>query len=331
MQDIREFTNRISDISGGFRQAQILFVATEADLFSLLEESPKYAGEVAEARGWDARGTRMLLDGLVALGLVEKTGGQYRNREIASVCLVPGRDAYQGNIIRHTRSGWATWERLEESVRTGTGVPREGGERSPDELRDFILGMRNIGLLSARDVLGALDLSRYRHVLDVGGGPGTYAIAFLKAHPGMKATLFDLPDVIAIAREQVAAAGLLERFSFLPGNYDTDSLGTGYDLVFVSNIIHSLGEERNRALARKCHAALAPGGTLVIKDFLVDEERTGPSFSLIFALHMLIHAGEGDTYTASQVADWTRAAGFGEGRLISITPQTRLWVTEKEA
>jgi len=247
------------------------------------------------------------------------------------VCLVPGREAYQGDIIRHTRSGWETWSRLEESVRTGAGVPREGGGgRTPEDLRNFILGMSNIAVLSAQDVLSALDLSRYRHVLDVGGGPATYSIAFLQAHAETKATLFDLPDVVEIAREQVTGAGLLDRFAFTPGDYNTDALGEGYDLVFVSNIIHSLGDDQNRALIKKCHDALAAGGTLIIKDFLVDDDRTGPAFSLVFALHMLIHTGVGDTYTAAEVDAWTRAAGFGEGRLVNITPQTRLWVVEKE-
>jgi len=329
MQDLRHFTNQIGEIGAGFRHAQILFVATEADVFSLLE-SPRRAEDVAKARDWSARGARMLLDGLVALGLIEKTDGWYRNAEIASVCLVPGREGYQGDIIRHTRDGWDTWARMEECVRTGNGVPREGGGRSPEGLRNFILGMSNIAVLSAQDVLGALDLSRYRRLLDVGGGPGTYSIAFVQAHPEMRATLFDLPEVVEIAREQVEKAGLLERFDFVPGDYKQDTLGSGHDLVFVSNIIHSLSDAGNRALVRKCYDALTTGGTLIIKDFLADDGRTGPPFSLIFALHMLIHTGDGDTYTISEVADWTRAAGFAEGRLVSITPQTRLWVVEKE-
>jgi len=329
MQDLRPFTNRISQIGAGFRDAQILFVATEADVFSHLE-APRTAGAVARALAWDARGTRMLLDGLVAVGLVEKADGAYRNGEAASACLVPGKPGYQGDIVRHTQNGWDGWSRLGECVRTGQGVPRDGRRRDPQELRNFILGMSNIAALSAQDVLGAVDLSGFTHVLDVGGGPGTYSIAFLRAHPAMRATLFDLPEVVDIAREQVAAAGLTERFRFRPGDYGKDDFGQGYDLVLLSNIIHSLGDGPNRALVKKCHAALAPGGTLIIKDFLVDEGRTGPGWSLIFALHMLVHTGQGDTYTATEVEDWTREAGFGKGRLVSITPQTRLWVVEKE-
>lgn len=328
MSDYTALTGRINEIANGFEYSQILFVANEANVFAHTA-SPATAQTVADALGWDRRGVRMLLDGLVAMDLLVKNGDTYTNTEVASTCLAPGGPAYQGDILRHKQHGYFDWGKLAECVRTGTGVPREGREQPPEELRDFILGMSNIGVMSAQQILGRVDLSRYRRVLDVGGGPATYSIAFLNAHPDMCATLFDLPPVVEIAREQVAAADLMDRFSFVGGDYNVDGLGTGYDLVLVSNIVHSLGPERCRALVRKCYDALEPGGTLILKDFIVDAGRPGPPFSLVFALHMLVMTGEGDTYTAEEVASWTDAAGFAPGRMESITPQTRLWIVEK--
>lgn len=329
MNDFTQLTGRINELSTGFRQSAILYTAIEAEVFSQFAAGGKTADEAGKGLGWDPRGTRIFLDSLVALELLTKEDGVYRNTLLAETCLVPGGPAYQGNIIKHHKSGYLNWFRMGDAVRTGQKVPFREEERSPEELRNFILGMDDIARMSALEVLAAVDLSAYRHVLDAGGGPGSYSIAFLKAHPGMRATLFDLPDVVAIAEEQVKAAGLEERFAYMRGDLMTDPLGSGYDLILVSNIIHSFGPGNNRKLIHKCFDALEPGGLLILKDFIPENDRSGPPFSLLFALHMLIHTGEGDTYTYEEVASWTDAAGFAPGRAVGITPQSRLWLAEK--
>ncbi len=327
-ETVRTHVDAVNALSTAFIRSQVLFTANALDLFSVLEH-PSSADEVARQRELDPRGARMLLDGLVALELVTKTDGCYQNGPAASACLVPGKPAYQGHIVRHQSHGWGMWGRMPETIRTGRAVNTGVCERSPEELRAFILGMSDIGRQSAADMLGVLDLSPYRHMLDLGGGPGTYSIAFLNAHPQMRATLFDRPEVCDIAREQVDAAGLGARFEYRSGDFVSDPIGDGYDLILVSNIIHSLGAEKNQALMRACFDALEPDGLLIVKDFLVDPDRSGPAFSLLFALRMLLATGEGDTYTEEELSGWTRAAGFGPGRLLDLTPQTRLWLVRK--
>lgn len=335
MVNIGELTGRINDLATGFRQSAILYAAVEADVFSLFTPGRKTAEEIATALGWDRRGARIFLDALVALDLLDKHDGAYGNTPVSAACLVPGEAAYQGNIVRHLKAGYMNWFRLEEAVRTGAAVRTENGtnfredRRSPDDLRNFILGMDDIARMSARQILDAVDLSGYRHLLDVGGGPGSYSIAFVSRHAAMRATLFDRPEVVDIARAQVSAAGLDGRIAFLQGDFMTDAVGSGYDLVLLSNIIHSYGPENNQRLVKKCFDALEPGGMLILKDFIPDDDRSGPPFSLLFALHMLIHTGEGDTYTFEEVAAWTDAAGFAPGRVAAITPQSRLWLAEK--
>ena len=325
---IRELTDKINGMVRGFMASQVIFAANEGGVFPLLEEE-RTAGEVAAETGWHPRGARMLLDGLVALELVSGGGGKYRNGPIASACLVPGGPAYQGHLFRHMHHMADRWARLEESLRSGTGLPREGGGRTTKELRSFILGMKDISALSAKDVVAAVDLSPYRNMLDLGGGPATHAITFAQAHREMRATVFDRPDVIEIAREEAANAGLTDRIGFVPGDMTEDLPGTGFDFIFISNIVHCLGLEANRALVRKCYDAMVPGGLLLIKDFLVDNDRSGPPFSLMFALNMLLGTEEGDTYTLAQAEAWTREAGFGEGRAVDLTAQTRLWLAHK--
>ena len=248
---------------------------------------------------------------------------------MASACLVSGKPGYQGNIVSHIGNTLPQWTHIEETLCTGQAQRSERAQRTPEELRAFILGMDDIGRTSARDMLGVIDLSRYRNLLDVGGGPATYTITFLEAHPEMMGNVFDRPDVLEIAREQVQRAGLGERVAYRPGDLTCDALGAGYDLILVSNIIHSYSPETNRRLVRNCFAALQPGGTLIIKDFLTDNDRSGPAFSLMFALRMLLACGEGDTYSFANVQSWTDDAGFAAGRVVDLTPQTRLWVVDK--
>lgn len=327
LEQLREWTGRVSNIANGYKMAQILYTALNAELFELLE-SPKSAAEVADARDWSERGTAMLLGGLLALELVTLEDNRYKNTALASACLVKGGCAYQGHILRHSQNSFADWTKLPERVRTGA-CGESSEDWSGESLRNFILGMRDIATLSAREVLDMVDMSVYRNMLDLAGGPATYSIAFLEANPAMRATLFDRPDVIDIARNEVEAAGLGERFDYLAGDCMADPLGAGYDLVFMSNIIHSFSMDENAALVKRVYDAVAPGGAILIKDFIMEDDRSGPAFGLIFALHMLVHTPAGGTYTFAEIKEWTDAAGFGNGRAMSLTPQTRLWIAEK--
>lgn len=324
----REWSSRIDALARGFTMSQVLFAANDAEVFSLLEK-PRTAEEVAAERGLHPRGARMLLDGLVAMDLLAKRDGRYQNLPVASACLRPGQPGYQGHIIRHLQHVSARWARLAEAVRTGTAPGVEETRPGPEQLRAFILGMSDIARWSAQEVLEAVDLSGRRHLLDLGAGPATYAITFLRAHPRMRATVFDRPEVIAIAREEVARADLDDRVSFIGGDMTADAYGTGYDLVLLSNIIHAFGPSVNRAVLRRCREALEPGGLLIIKDFLVEDDRSGPPFGLMFALNMLVGTEAGDTYSRAQIEEWTREAGFVDGRALDLTPQSRLWIVRK--
>jgi len=325
---LRELTGRMDALARGFQNSYVIFAANEADIFALLAQ-PRTAAEVARARGLSERGTRILLNGLAVMELVVKQGDTYRNTEVASASLVPGGKAYQGHILRHMRHVSQNWARLGEAVTTGAGVQQQGSARTPDQLRAFILGMSDIAKMSAAEMLPHLELSGRCHMLDLGGGPATYAITFLNAFPQMRATVFDFPDVIEIAHEQVAEARLQDRFSYITGDMTRDDIGSGYDFILLSNIIHSMSVEDNRAVVRKCYKALEPGGLFLIKDFLVENDRSGPPFGLMFAINMLVATPAGDTYTFAEVEAWTREAGFKNGRVIDLTPQSRLWLVDK--
>lgn len=326
--DPKDFTQYLDEIATGYQRAQMLFTAVQGGVFGHLEaEQP--ADAVAEALGWSPRGTRMLLEGLVSLGLVEKRGAYFINAPIAAECLVPGAPRSQIHILTHKAHGWTAWSRLAEAVRTGTSVNTPNAERTEAERRAFICGMADIARDSARTLAAAIDLTGYRRLLDIGGGPATYAIELCKAYPGLEATVLDLPEVVPIAREGIEAGGLESRITVMAGDLRADPMPPGHDVMLLSNIIHSYSAEQNQALIRRCCEALEPGGLLLIKDFLMDADRTGPPFAQVFALHMLVHTESGDCYTVEDVADWTRAAGFVRGRRTDLTGQSRVWAARK--
>jgi ubiquinone/menaquinone biosynthesis C-methylase UbiE len=154
----------------------------------------------------------------------------------------------------------------------------------------------------------------FSHLIDVGGGSGTWTIAWMAVNPDARATLFDLPAVIPLAKERLGDAGLLDRVDLVPGDFYTDPLPAGADLAWVSAIVHQNSREQNRALFTKIHRALAPGGRILIRDVVMDETRTRPLAGAFFAVNMLSATRAGGTFTFAELAEDLAAAGFGEAR-----------------
>jgi predicted O-methyltransferase YrrM len=153
-------------------------------------------------------------------------------------------------------------------------------------------------------------------VLDVGGGPGTWTIALLRAVPEARATLFDLPPVTAMARERFVEAGLAHRVTLVGGDFYTDELPAGADLAWLSAICHQDSREQNRALLGKIHKALADGGAVVVRDVVMDPSRTSPAGGALFAVNMLTATDGGGTYTFDEYREDLRKAGFGQAVLV---------------
>ncbi len=243
----------------------------------------------------------------------------------------PGRPASKAAILEHGARLYERWAGLYDAVKTGSPVPDErsdprldGGERA------FARAMADVGRATAETAVEALEhhgvLEGVERALDVGGGPGLYAIALARARPGLRATVLDRAETLEVARANVAAAGLAERVELTPGDALGGPLGGPWDLVFASNFVHIFSPEANRALVRRAAEALAPGGRLVVKDFLLDPGRTTPEGAALFAVNMLVNTEGGDCYTVEEVHGWFREAGLEPGATIDLTPQSRLAV-----
>jgi len=304
--------------SGSFQECRILLTAAELDLFSKLDSQPATAEDLAATEGWGTRGLRILMDALTAMGFLTKgTDGRYSiDPSVAPFLTRDGTESILPMIL-HRISMWNSWSHLTDIVKTGENRHRMEIESRPEaELKAFIGAMHVIGLRMAGAVARSLDLACYRKMLDVGGGSGTYTMAFLKQAPQMTATLFDLPAVIEMARERLAESGYLHRVQLVAGDYSTDELPAGHDLALLSAIIHSNSPEENRVLYRRIAHSLEPGGTVLIRDYIMDDSRTFPQDGAIFAVNMLAATSGGNCYTFNEVKEDLEAAGFQEVRMI---------------
>lgn len=295
-------------LTRGFREARIVLTALELDVFDCLLSSSKTAQEFAAEKDLDARATEILLNALASLGVLTKKAERFRVAAACREALDPASPHCIVPSLRHTLNLWRRWSDLTGVVRRGHPIPDDG--RTADDTEHFIGAMR----VGARDRAPALasivDLKGVRTLLDLGGGPGSYAIAFAKKEPGLRATVFDLMGVTDIAARHIAEDGLSDRISTLAGNYLYDPIGGPYDLIWVSSIIHMHTPDQNRLLIRKASEALKPRGRVIVRDFVLAEDGAGPASAAIFAVNMLVATEGGRSYRASEISEWMSEAGL---------------------
>ncbi len=296
-------------ISTAYRQTLILLTANRLGIFELLDRlGSATAHDIAKQSHLSHRGAEILLDALVAIGLLRKHADRYTNSSLAASALVPGCSDYLGHIFDHNLHLLSRWTHLPDVVRTGQPAPRPNEERA---FRAFILGMADLAKQGVRQLLRAYDFSGVRTLLDLGGGPGVYAAEISAVNPGLEATVFDLPQTKEIVEATSQRYGLQGRMRFLGGDYLSDDYGGPYQVILMSSIIHSLGETQIRHVLGRCFDALEQGGHLLIRDFFLDGTRTHPPANAIFAVNMLVASECGRCYTWTEVKGWLQHAGYG--------------------
>lgn len=305
--------DRLIDEIMGYRKAKILMVAAYLDVFSPLT-TPRSAAALARRLKLDPRAVEILLDALTAVGYLRKRGLHYANAPIASLYLVRGRPGYMGDNLKYQEMIWDAWGDLRHSIGKGGAVrPLEYWLlRHKGFTQEYIKGMDNIARGPAAEIAALAAPSPDSRLLDVGAGPGTYSLAFLRANPAMRATLLDLPSTLKVTRRMLAGYPLLAaRTRLKAGNYRDASFGRAeYDLVLLSHITHDESPEVNRRIIEESRRALKPGGRIIIHDFMLDRDRVQPVFGALFSVHMLAYTEGGRTYTAAEYAGWLRRAGF---------------------
>lgn len=296
-------------LSGGFRASRVLLTANNLQIFEHIGKGTT-AAELAKGLTTDLRATEILLDAITALGLLRKTKGLYRLTAPAKRFLLPDSPWYQGDMLRHMDTLWKNWSGLDEAVRTG--MPYRSGGRRHDV---FIRAMHNNAVLRTPSVLKAIDLRGVKRALDLGCGPGTYGVALAKL--GIEVTLFDLPNSVGIAHEMIRQAGLTN-VTFRGGDFHFDDIGDGYDLVLLSQVLHSHSPLENIALLGKVHTSLSPKGQIAVHEFTLAEDHASPVPGALFSVNMLVNTAEGRSYTPKEMSGWLTEAGFGRIRKVGL-------------
>jgi SAM-dependent methyltransferase len=299
-------------VSSGYWQGCTLQAAVRLKIFTVLGETKCTAGEVAKRLGAESRATGLLLDALTAMGLLGKTAFQYENTEFSGKYLVVGASGYLGHIILHHHHILDGWAQLDQAVTTGRRVNRRSyGEEV--ERESFLMGMFNLAMMIAPQMAAKFQLTGRRRLLDLGGGPGTYAIHFCLANPGLEAVILDRPTTEPFARATVAGFKLAERIDFIGGDFNVDPIAGGpYDVAWLSHILHSNSSVECQACLEKTVAALEPGGLLLIHDFILDDGKDGPEFPALFALNMLIGTEGGRSYSRAEIVAMLERVGIGD-------------------
>jgi len=297
----------------GFQAACVVTAAADLDVFTALGERSAPAAVVAERIGADPRATAVLLDALAALGLLDKRGDSYVVPSDVGALLIESAPTNVLGGVRHQANCLRRWAQLARVVQTGRPAERTPSIRGAQaDCESFIGAMNNFTESVAPHVIGRLMPLRFERLLDIGGASGTWTIAFLLAVPDATAVLFDLPEVAPLARDRLTRAGLLDRVTLVAGDYNVDPLPGGADFAWLSAIAHQNSRPENRALYAKIHAALAPRGTLVIRDIVMDDSRTQPPAGALFAVNMLVGTEGGGTFTLDEFREDLESAGFAD-------------------
>ena len=293
-------------VGHGYQQSMILLAALKLGVFRALAGGACEARVLARRVRADTEKLSILLDALAALGLVEKRGRRYRNAKPAHDFLLPGPRSKE-SILLHHLDGWGEWGRLSATVRAGR-TPRRGAEGNWQE--NFIRGMEENARERAAAVAREIPLRPGERVLDLGGGPGTYAVAWADACPGAGITVFDTPATLRVARKILREKGAERRVRLLEGDFLVDPIGGPYDFVWISQILHAYSKSDCVKLLRRARSALVPGGRVAVQEFLPAEGKTSPAGPVFFSVHMVAVTEGGRAYTGREIAAMMKAAGF---------------------
>jgi hypothetical protein len=306
------------ELSAYFWKTCTLHAAVKLDVFSKFSGESLSAEELARRVNGSVDGVERLLNALTAMELLTKHNGRFACSASVRAQLSKDSPSYLGHIILHHHHLMESWAQLHQSVTSGRPL-RERSTVSREEWREsFLMGMFNMAMALAPRVAGAIDLSSRRRCLDLGGGPGTYAIHFCLKNPALTATVFDLPTTRPFAERTIARFRLSDRIAFAEGDYLDDDIPGRYDVAWLSHILHAEGPDDCLKIVRRAVAALQPGGMVIIHEFILNDTMDGPLFPALFSLNMLQGTEAGRAYSERQLSDMLAAAGVHDIHRIPI-------------
>lgn len=308
------------ETSGSYWETCALHTAVKLALFSVIGREKMDAGTVANRIGGNTRGVETLLNALCAMDLLTKENGLYANTSFSLEYLVKKSPNYTGFIIMHHHHLMDSWNRMGESILSGKPCRQRAVTASETERESFLMGMFNLAMELAPHFATEIDLSGRKRFLDFGGGPGTYAIHFCMQNPEMTATVFDLPTTRPFAERTIARFGLTDRIDFQEGSYadDTVRLEKEYDVAWISHNLHGEGPQGAEKVVAHAVSALKPGGLVLIHEFILNNDKTGPLFPALFAINMLLGTPRGRAYSEQELTTMLQKYGAVDVKRLNV-------------
>lgn len=300
---------QLYEVSGAYWKSCTLHTGIKLDVFTVIGQEQLTGREVAQELNGDERGVCILLNALTAMKLLTKSRGKYANTPISTTFLSKDSSQYIGYMIMHHYHLMDSWHQLDRAVLAGAPVRNRAGSYSKEQRESFLMGMFNMAMTLAPKVTREIDLADRKGLLDLGGGPGTWAIHFCLNNPALRATVYDLPTTRPFAERIIARFGISDRVDFQDGNYLENDIKGSYDVAWLSQILHAESPEECRNIIQKAVDTLKPGGLIMIHELILNSDLAGPLFPALFSLNMLTGTAAGRSYSEQQIMDMLRMAG----------------------
>ncbi len=304
-------SQKILDDVYSYRNSIVVLTAVSTGLFDMFVEMGRLTvKDVSSALNWSKRGTEIFLQALCGLGYLQREKDVFRLAEKHKTVISPENYPLEKQWLLHEWNLMNRWLHLPEVLQTGAPYrePEKTGTHRDHE--NFMLAMASRERTIAPGLVNSVSLDGFMHLLDLGGGPGLFAIAFAEKYPDLRATVFDNMESEPVARRFFEDSPARERLFFKAGDFMTDPLGDGYDVALLSSILHIYGPKENRILLQKVFNALKPGGKVLVRDFLLYEKKTGPKIATLFGINMLVNTRRGNAYSSGEIKSWLKEAGF---------------------
>jgi len=305
----------VNEMSRNFWNSAVLRAGIKLGVFPLLEEQPHTPETLSLRIGANTRFVQAFLEACVELGLAANDGGAYRNSPLGSAFLLPGKDEYVGDLVLHITNYWHTWGNLDRLIVEGaTELPFENGfTDAATYWTDYMKGQHNRAVAGqGQHLVEAVDLAGRKKMLDLGGGAASYSIALCEANPQLKSRVVDQKEPLEIARPLVHAAGLRDQITLVQGDFFDLDLGADADVVLISGVVLIVSEEDCRKAFRRAYDALAPGGMIIVQDFMrIDPSAERTFLDVMMDMYVLVgfDPGAGDR-DGDEYASWLTDAGF---------------------
>ncbi|MDH4228770.1 MAG: methyltransferase [Nitrospirota bacterium] len=315
---------RVMELASAYWDSRVIHAAHALNVFTLVDDTPLTAAELASKTGASERGLELLLIGCCSLGLLYRDArDRYRNTPLADTHLVQGRPRYQGGIVKMFDEWYGPWSGLEQAVRKGAPVVEKQHDHGPEATKAYIYGMHWRGVAQAQLLSRVIDGTGRKRMLDIAGGPGTFTLHMCLENDALSGTVLDLPQTLEVTKEIIGIYQMTGRVTTQVGNYiDDKSFGSNYDIALMSSMLNQESPATLKSILTKAKDALNPGGLMIVQEQLLDDDKNGPRLPAVIGLNQLIHTPGGQSYCGAEIKEFMEEVGFNKVHYVTLPEES---------